>query len=253
MKSRAGSHESAISHMKQQIRQLQSENKDRTHTFGSQSKQLTEKDSQLASINRQIAEHQRQVSELESAAPLLEDLNSTIQGLTLTKNSQECELLALQQEVPNTNDLLTSEQIRTRKSKEKARDLKEELKLAKEEVMRLRDLAKPYVPTKADPTDLLLAEFINHRRAPLKVPFIREDSGQYCFGSRKVAVKVENGSLVIRAAGGSMSIDEFINLCTDGELQKQAHYSNKMDHLIDQLASENPPSFESPAKGPSVV
>jgi hypothetical protein len=54
-----------------------------------------------------------------------------------------------------------------------------------------------YIPFKNDPIDLKLAEYINNYpdTKRLKVMFLRESSGVYEFGSKKVAVKVENNKI----------------------------------------------------------
>jgi hypothetical protein len=41
--------------------------------------------------------------------------------------------------------------------------------------------------------------------------FLRIEPSVYQFGSRKVAVRVEQGKLKIRVGGGYISIDEFLD------------------------------------------
>jgi hypothetical protein len=50
--------------------------------------------------------------------------------------------------------------------------------------------------------------------------FMRESEGVYNFGSKRVAVKVENYNIKIRVGGGYLSIDEFIDQYTPVELEK---------------------------------
>ena len=70
-----------------------------------------------------------------------------------------------------------------------------------------------YVPSTEDNIDVALAEYINNypERAKLKIMFMRESSGVYQFGSKRVAVKIEKDSIKIRVGGGFLSIDEFID------------------------------------------
>ena len=70
--------------------------------------------------------------------------------------------------------------------------------------------------------DKKLAEFINNypERAKLKIMFMRESEGVYQFGTKRVAVKVENQSIKIRVGGGYLSIDEFLDQYTPVELEK---------------------------------
>lgn len=70
-----------------------------------------------------------------------------------------------------------------------------------------------YVPIKDDPIDHKMAEFINNYpdRNRLKIMFMRDSSGVYEFGSKKVSVRIEKGRILIRVGGGYMSIDEFLD------------------------------------------
>ena len=50
--------------------------------------------------------------------------------------------------------------------------------------------------------------------------FMRESSGVYEFGSRRVMVKVEREKIQIKVGGGFLSIDEFLDQYTPVELEK---------------------------------
>jgi hypothetical protein len=75
---------------------------------------------------------------------------------------------------------------------------------------------------KEDQVDKKLAEFINNypERSKLKIMFMRESEGVYQFGTKRVAVKVENTNIKIRVGGGYLSIDEFLDQYTPVELEK---------------------------------
>ena len=49
---------------------------------------------------------------------------------------------------------------------------------------------------------------------------MRESEGVYEFGSRKILVKVERGSIQIKVGGGFLGIDEFLDQYTPVELEK---------------------------------
>lgn len=70
-----------------------------------------------------------------------------------------------------------------------------------------------YVPANSDKIDRVLADFINKnpRKSKLKVLFMRESEGVYKFGSKRVYVKVDRGTIQIRVGGGYLSIDEFLD------------------------------------------
>ena len=79
-----------------------------------------------------------------------------------------------------------------------------------------------YVPIKDDPIDMKVAEFINNYpdRNKLKIMFMRDSEGVYTFGSKRVFVSIEKGRIKVRVGGGYLSIDEFLDQFTPGELEK---------------------------------
>ena len=83
----------------------------------------------------------------------------------------------------------------------------------------------PYYPVKDDEIDIAIAEYVNSLSSPLAVPFVREDSGIYLFGTKKVFVKIDNNKIsstvyLVRVGGGSILVDEFIQMYTENELIK---------------------------------
>ena len=50
--------------------------------------------------------------------------------------------------------------------------------------------------------------------------FMRESSGVYQFGTKRVSVKVEKDNIKIRVGGGYLSIDTFLAQYTPQELEK---------------------------------
>lgn len=75
-----------------------------------------------------------------------------------------------------------------------------------------------YKPVKGDEVDLKLAEMINIHGSP--VPWVRESSGNYKYGSKKVNVKYLRNNLIIKVGGGSMNFEEFVETYEDIELAK---------------------------------
>lgn len=110
-------------------------------------------------------------------------------------------------------------------SLELLRQLKEaeiEIETLKQYIIDLKQRIAVYIPVKEDSVDRKLAEFINNypERSKLKIMFMRESDGVYQFGSRRVAVKVEQNNIKIRVGGGYLSIDEFLDQYTPVELEK---------------------------------
>lgn len=74
-----------------------------------------------------------------------------------------------------------------------------------------------YVPANEDPVDMALAEYLNSREDPVQVKFIRQEGGNYTFGSKRIYIKLENGKMLVRVRGGFTSIEEFINIYSSSE------------------------------------
>jgi len=75
--------------------------------------------------------------------------------------------------------------------------LQQEIVCLKQYIIDLKSRVAVYIPVKNDPVDFKLAEYINNfpDTKRLKVMFLRESSGVYEFGSKKISVKVENNKI----------------------------------------------------------
>ena len=78
----------------------------------------------------------------------------------------------------------------------------------------------PYSAVEGDGVDEVLAKYLNERLIPPPVPFRREESGVYLFGAKRVAIKVEQGRLIVRVGGGYMGIEDFIVAYSSAEIEK---------------------------------
>ena len=72
------------------------------------------------------------------------------------------------------------------------RDREAEVETLKQYVVDLKSRIAVYIPVKDDVIDKKLAEYINNYpdRQKLKIMFMRESSGVYEFGSKRVRVEV---------------------------------------------------------------
>ena len=111
---------------------------------------------------------------------------------------------ALQKEVLAASDYIVEVQEKCYESNKQALELLQSLKASEEEVETLKNYIidlkariAVYIPTKDDPTDKKLAEYINNYpdRQKLKIMFMRESEGVYEFGSRRILVKVERDKI----------------------------------------------------------
>ena len=67
-----------------------------------------------------------------------------------------------------------------------------------------------------------MAEYINNYpdRQKLKIMFMRETEGVYQFGTKRVYVRCVRDKIEIKVGGGYLSLDEFLDQYTPGELEK---------------------------------
>jgi hypothetical protein len=64
-----------------------------------------------------------------------------------------------------------------------------------QEILTQIQKSMPYVAVKEDEIDQALANYLNSLPYQLQVPFLREDSGIYLFGTKRVVIKLDNGQL----------------------------------------------------------
>lgn len=80
-----------------------------------------------------------------------------------------------------------------------------------------------YAPVKDDFIDKKIADYINnnltHKKASLL--FVREAEGVYTYGKKKVMIKIEKDSIIMRVGGGYLTIDEFIDTYSPYEIRKR--------------------------------
>ena len=141
------------------------------------------------------------------------------------------------------------------------KDAEEEIESLKNYITDLKTRIAVYIPAKGDPIDKKLAEYINNYadRAKLKIMFLRESEGVYEFGSKRVMVKVERDNIVIKVGGGFLSIDEFLDMYTNVELERierrdpQKRFSDRIavqKILASHVGTEKSPVKKSFSKSP---
>lgn len=79
----------------------------------------------------------------------------------------------------------------------KVRDLEVESQVLKNYIIELKAKVAVYVPVKGDELDQRMAEFINNypERSKLKIMFMRECSGIYHFGTKRINVRIEKNKI----------------------------------------------------------
>ena len=69
----------------------------------------------------------------------------------------------------------------------------------------------------------MLADFLCKyaEQNPLNILFLRESTGVYQFGQKRVFIKIEKGNrILVKVGGGYLKIEDFIALYTPEEVEK---------------------------------
>ena len=85
-----------------------------------------------------------------------------------------------------------------------------------------------------------MGEYINNYpdRKKIKIMFMRESEGIYQFGSRKVAIRVDQDRITVRVGGGYISVEEFLEQYTPQELEKMER-TNPVKRMTEKLQVQN--------------
>lgn len=92
-------------------------------------------------------------------------------------------------------------------------------------ILELKTRSQTYIPLPDDKIDLTIAEFINGSNDPTKLTrlFMRESSGVYQFGTRRLYVKMEGTKIFIRVGGGYLTLEQFLRENVNVELERMAN------------------------------
>lgn len=161
----------------------------------------------VRSLRTQIASQQRQLDDITS---LKDETDARIEEL-------ESELKQRKDSQHIQEDLQHYMRLTDRLQQE----LLEEMDSLKQRVKSQPNLPRiVHEPFRGDEVDQGLADYLNSKDPPVPVPFRREEPGVYFFGTKKVFIKIEQGRIIIRVGGGFMRIEEFIDIYTPIELEK---------------------------------
>jgi len=162
-----------------------------------------------------LAERDKIIEELRKQ---IVDLKETIRKLMEERDKLQSEIFRLTEELIKQSKTNLDQTHAINKLCEDNKRLQQNLDSAMECVPHPRQDSK-YIATKGDKIDKRLSVFIN-KTTSLPIQFIRIGEGLYTFGTKKIAVKILNGKIVIRVGGGYLMIEEFLRLYTFSELKK---------------------------------
>lgn len=110
----------------------------------------------------------------------------------------------------------------------------------------------PYVAKPDDAIDIALSEYLNSLDDPIPIPFTRENEGVYLFGTKRIFLKLENNKIRIRVGGGYTNIEEFIEIYTTTELERQEEAIEE-NQLADTLTRFSGKSGMSPLRASRII
>ena len=226
---------------------------------------LNSKMSEISYLKQHISKQETEIVNLKDSLRKKETLNATIDQLQNTNQKLDAEKERLLSELGNLSDLLTNQGNRNQhlnktvlKLKSEATEKDQEIEELKTLVYELQKDKKEYTPVKDDPIDEALANYINKRPKPLKVPFTRQKKGSYMFGTKKVYVKLEQGKIIIRVGGGFMHLDEFLEVYTPLELEKLENKklnqsASKIEFSSKLTETESRPATMTPSRAAKIL
>ena len=97
-----------------------------------------------------------------------------------------------------------------------------------------------YTPVKNDRVDEALAGYINKHSRHLSSSFVRENSGVYTVGKRRVGIKLEHGNLYVRSAGKCVRIKEFLSNHFPQEMSYSCLNSSRKESQVSLRRSNSP-------------
>ncbi|KAL4492980.1 hypothetical protein ABPG72_020759 [Tetrahymena utriculariae] len=209
-------------------------------TIHDQSEALTEM-SKVSFLNKQ------ENNQNEVRKQLLNDLEEQLTSEKKRGERLSLELNDLKKRSYEQCELLSTQNNEISQLKQNIRELtnlvdegEEYAQSLKQFIFVLRESHSDYIPIKGDPIDSCLAQYLNNfsgDKRKARTLFIREGSGVYQFGSKKVYVKIEQDKILIRTGGGFIGLEEFLDLYTPSELER--YHRNDPLKVLNQNYSVN--------------
>ncbi|EAS04485.1 hypothetical protein TTHERM_00616600 (macronuclear) [Tetrahymena thermophila SB210] len=215
--------EEIVTRYKEDINLLKRTLEKSQQTIHDQSEALTEM-SKVSFLNKQ------ENNQNEIRKQLLNDLEEQLTSEKKRGERLSLELNELKKRSYEQCELLSTQNNEISQLKQNIRELtnlvdegEEYAQSLKQLIFELRESHSDYIPIKGDPIDSCLAQYLNNfngDKRKARTLFIREGSGVYQFGSKKVYVKIEQDKVLIRTGGGFIGLEEFLDLYTPSELEK---------------------------------
>lgn len=198
-------------------------------TLTSRETKITELEKRILEITTIIHTLKQEIDSSEAECNRLKDIEGQFVRSQEEKEEYKEERGTLRDELTKASDFMVDLEEKVHKANStsvtllnKVKESEREVDVLKDYIYELKSRVAIYIPVREDPIDKRLAEYINNYpdRSKLKIMFMRESSGIYQFGSRKIYVRVEKDRIIIRVGGGYLTIDEFLDIYTPIELER---------------------------------
>ena len=198
-------------------------------TLKTRETRITELETRILEINTTVFKQKQEIDSWNAECNRLQDVEKQLLKAHEVHDEYVQDRSNLRRELDKKGDFMIELEEKVHKANStsltllnKVKESEREVDVLKDYIYELKSRVAIYIPVREDPIDKKLAEYINNYpdRSKLKIMFMRESSGIYQFGSRKIYVRVEKDRIIIRVGGGYLTIDEFLDIYTPIELEK---------------------------------
>lgn len=148
-------------------------------------------------MNNELSTHIRQLVEQHSAT--MNAMQAEKVELTTLVNKLQSEKAELHCDITQASNYMMTLEDKVYSANKTSLELMKQLKADEEEItglksyiLELKARVAIYVPNQDDPVDVKIADYINNYpdRTKLKIMFMRESTGVYAFGTKRINVEV---------------------------------------------------------------
>jgi hypothetical protein len=168
-----------------------------------------------------------QISTLEELACAKEDLrdiredlmkqnemNRLVKGETICELDAAADYILVQAQRSKDSGLLLGQ------VEEALKEQDTEIEALRYAVALLKSKVTTYTPVLGDSVDEVLCDYLTHRDPAPLVPFVRESTEVYAYGTKRVFVRVDKGRINVKVGGGCIPLEEFLALYERTEADK---------------------------------
>jgi len=212
-----------------QFSQMHSERVKIDETLQSRESKITELETRIYEITTTVHKMKQDIDSSAAENTRLQDVETQLVRSNEVQEEFVQDRGHLRKELEKASDFMVDLEEKVHKANStsvsllnKVKESEREVDVLKDYIYELKSKVAIYIPMREDPIDKKLAEYINNYpdRSKLKIMFMRESSGIYQFGSRKIYVRVEKDRIIIRVGGGYLTIDEFLDIYTPIEIER---------------------------------